>query len=752
MGAADGLQTQAPIADILDNGYTTRVKPILDGLKRYYLSPESRLPTTVKDLNTALPLDVVRDLRSYLGKVYGQMTDTKLAAIRYAEMRRDSALLNYNKRYGFDNVISFGLPYEFWYTRNALNWALGAIDNPLWMATYANLRRMQRNMVQTAGFPTRLKDKMKISMPFLPEWMGGGVYVDPLRQIFPFEQLARPWEQAQKDTDAITRRAEYNIQQMVHDEEISQTDAQAAIKDHTGTIWEKAFAQAKIDTDSDTANPYEFINLMMGWALPIQWAYYGLTGQKEKINALPITRMVNAVTSSLGMNQGRGINLEGPIRRTLGMPELNQYDDYRIDRMLANMAAEGIVTADDATRAMLDRTGPAFLQAQQRVAQMGAWSYFGAPAAVDFFPEGEATQRALQGEYQKSLEAWMKDKNSTAMQDFFDKYPEYEARMALYRDPESRLKQFMISEVWNRYRELPDLYQKQMRDQLGDQFNDAFLSKETRSYDSINTQTLAMWAQTMGSTLPKAAGTIPEAPVTLASPEIAQAYQDFRDQVEKRWPNIYSVQEIYYRIPPGKVQDAYAQKHPEIDQYNQFKNAYFAAHPDIIPYAIGEENKVYNANPQVQALYYQYQAQRDRQFPNVFQLQDQYYQIDPSQRKAFRTQYPELTQYWDWQREFLRQYPQMIPYIKSTESLAQAVLGEQINTPTVPQVTTPDNTALQQFTPAMLRALLGYYQADQPLSAGAQKELQRIWTQAGRPAGDLKTWLEQVVRPLFVQR
>jgi hypothetical protein len=755
MGAADGLQTQAPIADILDNGYTTRVKPILDGLRRYYLSPDSRLPDTIKDLNAALPLDVVRDLRSYLGKVYGQMTDTKLAAIRYAEMRRDAALLNYNKRYGFDNVISFGLPYEFWYTRNALNWGLGAIDSPLWMGTYSMLRRMQRNMVQTAGFPQRLKDKMKISMPFLPEWMGGGVYVDPLRQIFPFEQLARPWEQAQKDTDAITRRAEQNIQQMVHDEEINQTDAQAAIQDHAGTIWEKAYTQAKIDTDSDTANPYEFINLMMGWALPLQWAYYGLSGQKEKINALPITRMVNAVTSGLGMNKGRGINLEGPIRRTLGMPELNQWDDYRVDRMLANMAAEGIVTADDAQRAMLDRTGPAFLQAQQRVAQMGAWSYFGAPAAVDFFPEGEATQRALQGEYQKALEVWMKDKNSTAMQDFFDKYPEYEARMALYRDPASRLKQFLISEVWNRYNGLPDLYKKQLRDQLGDLFNQAFLQKETRSYDSIDPSTLATWATLMGGQPPAAAGAVAAqaVPVNLATPDVAAAYQDFRDQVEQRWPNIYSVQEIYYRIPPGKVQDAYAKKHPEIDQYNQFKNAYFAAHPDIIPYAIGEENKVYNANPQVQALYYQYQAQRDRLFPNVFQLQDQYYALPTTERKAFRAQYPMLPAYWDWRREFLRQYPQMIPYIVSTESLAEAYLGETVSTPAVGVGTTQAIAApkeLQEFTPALLRALLGYYQADQPLSAGAQKELQRIWIQAGRPAGDLKAWLEQVVKPLFV--
>jgi hypothetical protein len=183
---------------------------------------------------------------------------------------------------------------------------------------------------------------------------------------------------------------------------------------------------------------------------------------------------------------------------------------------------------------------------------MGAWSYFGAPAAVDFFPEGEATQRALQGEYQKSLEAWQKG-DTAAMGNFFDKYPEYEARMALYRDPESRLKQFLISEVWNRYNGLPDLYKKQLRDQLGDLFNQAFLQKETRSYDSINTQTLSMWAQTMGGTLPTAAGTIPEAPVTLASPEVAKAYQDFRDQVEQKWPNIYSVQEIYYRIPPGKV-------------------------------------------------------------------------------------------------------------------------------------------------------------------------------------------------------
>ena len=160
MGATDDLQPTPPVTRIAEEGWSQQVRPMLSQLEHYLSDPNVRLPDELKAVGGALPPDVTKTIRTYLGRVGGEMADTKLAAIRYGEMRRDASLLNYSRRYGFDNVISLGLPYSFWYLRTALHWALRAIDKPSWMANYARLRQLGRNMVNSPGFPQRLQDKM----------------------------------------------------------------------------------------------------------------------------------------------------------------------------------------------------------------------------------------------------------------------------------------------------------------------------------------------------------------------------------------------------------------------------------------------------------------------------------------------------------------------------------------------------------------------------------------------------------------
>jgi hypothetical protein len=233
--------------------------------------------------------------------------------------------------------------------------------------------------------------------------------------------------------------------------------------------------------------------------------------------------------------------------------------------------------------------------------------------------------------------------------------------------------------------------------------------------------------------------------IDLAPPETAGAYQDYRDEIEQRFPGVYKLLDVYYALPEGGAKDAYAAKHPEIEAYNTFRDQYLAQHPDIIPYVIGADNKLAGASPDIQALVYQYRSQQERTFPDAYALQDQYYALPPgAPRRAFLQQNPQLAGYWEWRRQFMAQFPNTIPYLYSVEGLAEKVLGEDYQTPKEPYQayipTTQD--ILRYLDPATRRQLMGYVYAGQELGSGALRALRRAWDAAGQPRGDFEDWLE----------
>lgn len=739
LGAVDSMHSEVPLARMEEDGYTQHVQPVLDGLRTHLNDPNTALPQEVTDLKSVLDPDTVRQLRGYLHQVYGQQSDMKLAGVRVAESRRDAALLNYSRRYGLDNVLMATHPYNFWFTRSVLNWALRIIDKPSWLANYYRLRSIGAGMQENEGYPQRLKNKMKIQIPYLPEWAGGGVYVDPMRQMFPFMQMAQPFERLADQNNMISRRAEFVLQDWAEEGEVDEQQISQAMQTKAGPLWDKAIAQAKVEIDEEIENPLDFVNTISGMSLPLNWVYQWVRGKKDRIGPLPTTRMVKGVTAAMGLNQGRGYNMEGPLRRALGMPEYDRFTDYRVDRMLSNMAAEGMIDTQTAQQAMIDRgqapnpeTQQAFIEAERRVAQQGAMGLVGGPFQADLFPEGEQRQRAIKSEYSRAAEAWRAG-DEDALSLFFEKYPEYESRLALYKDPDQRLKGYLVGEVWDRYMELPDLHKKQAVEQLGQLFEEAFLDKETRSYDAIKPETLALWAQRLGSDALLSIQGAPQGELELESDELAATYQELQDERDRRWPDIGSKLNLLYRLP-YEMQDQYRQMHPEINEYESWRTGYLADHPEIIPYAIGEDNKVQGAKPEIQALYYQYLAGRDRQFPGVMEMQSAYY--DNDKPKGFLKQNPMLPAYWEWRREFMKQYPEMIPYIMSTESLTKAVLGEDVSsyaqsyTPTDWVTLTPGE--LKDYSPALVRQLMAYFYNNETLSTGARKELKRLWEKSGR--------------------
>ena len=732
-----------PVVQAEDEAWMKQVSPALRDLESKYLSKQFDQPSggfadqvreavqrqmpdaTPEEIDAAVG-EIQRQMRGYLGGVEDKMRGEKLATTRYGESMRDFALLNYSKRTNLDTMLNMVFPYQFWFTRSMVNWALRAIDRPAMLANYARIKQWQQSTVQAPGWPQRLRGKAGIPLPFLPDWMGEGLFIDPMKQIYPFEMLSQPFEAMQSDKNLQEQKARSLLQQWASEESITPDAAQAAIEAKSGQDWEKAYAQAGLEVDQEIASPWDFMTMLSGPSLPIQWASQLARGRKDRIGQLPATRMVQNVTGALGIRgQGgilgpAGVNLEAPFRKAMGMPEIDRFYDYRVDRMLASLAAEGQVSSDDAQTAMISRQGPAFDLATQRVSLLGNIQYIGAPLSVDFFPEGEQQQRALSLKYSNAIDKWKRG-DDQALTEFFDEYPEYEARLASFRDPEERLKKFMISEVWNRYHSLPDLHKKDLQKQLGPAFTEAFLNKDTRDYDAVDTQTLALWSQMMGG---RTMGQqVPQASAQFSSPEATGAYQGYVDQRAAQFPDIGGAQDQLYQLP-AESQDVYRQMHPELGQYDVWKENYLAENPDAIPNAIGETNSLYGLPQDVQQTVYQYRADRDNQFPGIFDTQTQYFAMQPgAQRKAFLKQHPELANYWDFKRQYAASNPKAAPYIQSEESMSKDIMGQQYDQAL--------SQLMVQFSPELKRALAGYLYANQTLTAGATQELQQWAQQVG---------------------
>ena len=75
------------------------------------------------------------------------------------------------------------------------------------------------------------------------------------------------------------------------------------------------------------------------------------------------------------------------------------------------------------------------------------------------------------------------------------------------------------------------------------------------------------------------------------------------------------------------------------------------------------------APPEIALVAENFYKTRNSYFPNWYDLQNQYYQINEEnwrERRKFRQAHPELVEYWDWRRDFLKRNPSVIPYVADT--------------------------------------------------------------------------------------
>lgn len=630
-----------PPIDIGLSELSQRQSIALDAIIEAATQQAQKTPAMIKDL----PPELQKKIMGFVDSLDDEFSSAKLAATKYGEFRRDSALLNYSRRTNFDTAVATVFPFAFWTTHSVGKWAVESIDRPAMLTSYLRIKKMLETAgAPQQGFPSRFKDNIRIHLPFAPSWMGDQ-FIDPLKLALPFDAFMQPVEQYQKQQLTIEGRGERVLDTLLQDGKINQQQYDEAMQNHAGPAWDLAKNQAIQNDDELKMDVWDFANLMSSPHAPLQWAYLAARGEADQIGPFsPMARTSRQVAELMGVDDyvNSPWNVEGKIRKHLGLPAFDKWEDYRIDREISNFGGTGEYTVKEVKEAMVISS----LVAQGKLSHDQAMENPVYAAAVDrkdtsytsgkagallgliginvkSYPEGEMNLRALQDDFGAAWEKYHKAdqsldkfvaahpnmeqkdaadlweklnpalaKDSDALTKFFDDHPEYEQRLGLWDKPEERLKKFMVDSMWAQWNSLPKLTKDELKTQLGDTFENAFVNKETRSYDAMTLEQMQVYLKLMGGKETPGMLTADQRLLTdlfsgnlkTTDPETAWRAQVFYDQRQAQFKNYYDLQKGYYDLKSKGQQRAYIQQHPELKQYWDWRREFLNNNPDIVPY------------------------------------------------------------------------------------------------------------------------------------------------------------------------
>ena len=616
---------QPPIALAEDDFFFERGFQAIDAMEQSTLDQAAKPPLLWSDL----PGEAQGAINNYITHVKDQMSTAKYAATRFAEFRRDAALLNYTRRMNYNTWLGIMAPFEFWTTNSMIKWALHSIDRPQMLMAYLRFKKMlEQSGVSNQALPSRLRGTIRIPLPFLPDWMGDALFVDPLRLILPMDTFAYPYEQWQQNQQSAEGRASRVIGDWEAEGKITGQEAAQAMQTQSGRIWEDALSKVYAD-DPDVKNTaWDFVNMMTPFHAPIVWAKEYLSGTPENIAPFtPMSRTIKGVAGLLGVDWDNSpMNLEARIRQHLGLQKFDKWDEYRVKRMLSNMTARGEITTDQALRAGVEKQGDiwqvAVEKANKEFGIMAGIGALGIPAKI--YPEGEWLQRNLKDDFDRAYTAYA-DGETQALTNFFNLHPEYETRLGLFKSPEERLQLFVVDELWNKWNELPKLHKSELQDQLGDEFTELFLNKETQAFDAIPIQTMQVWLKLMGGDPP---GTLnsPVPSIELAPADLAWRADTFYKTRNAYYPDYYDLQDAFFKLTEkGKARETYKKEHPELELYWDWRRDWFHRNPDVVPYLDDNFQFEYKSAAQYEQVqerqpFYSWDEWRQTLGPNVSNL------------------------------------------------------------------------------------------------------------------------------------
>lgn len=174
----------------------------------YALLLGERLPAALTDFNTVksglgqLTPQEIQGIRQYIAQQKQALSRDLVAARTIGRRIADEALHNYERTYDYDYLLRWIAPWELWTSRTLAKTPLRMADHPAYYSKFAALRDSIRdtNSDPKLGIPEHLRDRVRIPMPYLPDWLGEEVYFDPVKLFLPTDLLQNYVAQEERDT------------------------------------------------------------------------------------------------------------------------------------------------------------------------------------------------------------------------------------------------------------------------------------------------------------------------------------------------------------------------------------------------------------------------------------------------------------------------------------------------------------------------------------------------------------------------
>ena len=563
------------------------------------------------------------------GKLRSAYNYQRFASQRYGNTMVDLAMLNYNDRHGFDNLLTSIMPYQYWLTRSVMNWGARMIDKPSWFSTYARLEKLiEKN--KRDFLPTRLEGMPGIPLPFLPEGLGQGLYYDPYNIQLPFKQFFDMTKYFDRNLHTIHKNTISFIEELYRQRQpynghiITKKEYDDAMLGK-GDLYNRIFWEKRNSDETNTGlsglvssyfNPNVLVSSL--------WKAIEANSRNVKdISYSPMYKLGNTLRASARDTAIEGVF--GILADALQMPDktwrkmLNvesdpigsAWTDYWTVKYLSNMLYTKEHSKNEITNAIAEgESNPLWQEARNRYSTSEAYkqpigallteiiqsiagnkktsvgnlsgtalaSLFGAKT----YPGGEEDFRRMQQLYND-----IKD-NDGMRNAFSEEFPEY--KVGFYANIDNReelLHKILVDNCWDAYNALPQSQKNAAYNGLGHQFQELFVNKETRATDKIDNETLIAWTQAMHGNVPNIANSTIKQPLQDAFN--IQWYNDslqglldrYNRDKQQRYPGIDTIEQGYFNT---RLQDQYLALHPELKDYWNWKESVGMANPQLGSY------------------------------------------------------------------------------------------------------------------------------------------------------------------------
>lgn len=457
-----------------------------------------------------------------------------------ARAKTDFVMLDYDNQRGADAMMQMFFPYEFFPTRTAVNWGIRVARNPGAGAAMALAIMNPGEYAERYGIPSRHRFKIPIPIPFLQDWLknvpviGAKIegadfddvyWVDPLQYMFPLTSFRQDYEE-----DKATTAGLGGVASFAEEYALNLSPFAKIVGGYTGFLDRDAWTNSVFQ-----GGPFGIPMTAYGAAVG-KWIYTG--------DGSDVPDEEKDLFSSVGHFSRKF------LANILGL-DGGRFDEYRRERAVASLLAEGKITPDEATEALYSHEGKAWKMAikaaegEKFLSDITGHLGFRLGGSL----KGEVILRGQRALYSKAAA------NGTLDQ-FYEKYPEYQVYKLAVRGLSDPVEQQGELETQLYYRDIETYvnqpYQKTL-DQIETEM-DAIRKKDTLT--EIDKEQLMFLNDNVQA--------------------IKEEQREVRAQLEIAYPN--RSQEASLRMPPKeralrKISDGwYALEQNEGESYDDFQS------------------------------------------------------------------------------------------------------------------------------------------------------------------------------------